>query len=406
MSGHPKFGLNSGRLLSLFLLALVVDVGGAFGIKYGISVLILAWVLYHRALLSGLASPFRLELFLFGFAPLLLAVVSIAFRSIHPVTVLQHSLFLGTWLLLPVTLRLSVEELSERYLQVLCLGAGIVIATFVLQGALAASGQSDWIFAIRRFFVQNRMGLIGPRPVEFLEIGYIPGVYYRWTMLLIPATVLSLGSHLSRRALLIVAVLLTLSTGVIVFTLAGLILAALLSDRQTLRRVTAVLLIVFLVAGIAAAAGYSPLLGWITSKFSPEQRGAERKLAQVENIARLVTQDGTTLMVGMGVGSTFYSEFLQQQVVGVEVSQADMIRQFGLPYSLAFFLYVGWLALRLIRVGGRALLWGSGLLAFFCATATNPLLLSPVFFAVLVLARALLHVSTEKSELSGLTESR
>ena len=103
------------------------------------------------------------------------------------------------------------------------------------------------------------------------------------------------------------------------------------------------------------------------------------------------------LLIGSGVGSAFYSVGADGVVTNVEVSHFNLLRQFGIVYTLLFVGYVGGVFAGLLRSDGMGRRLGVGLAMIFLAAGTNPLLLSPVFFLVLVLGRAYLaHWARER----------
>ena len=174
--------------------------------------------------------------------------------------------------------------------------------------------------------------------------------------------------------------------------LAGLVLGLLVDPRTPVSRFgrLAAALLVVAVSGVALAiaSGLGPLLLTLVEKFTSSSESTSIKLGHIQSIMELVSGDAWLLLFGTGVGSSFYTVGFDEVVSNVEVSHFNMLRQFGVVYTLAFFAYVAWVTLTLFRtdVDGRRLSVGIAML--FVAAGTNPLLLTPVFFLALVMGRA------------------
>ena len=79
---------------------------------------------------------------------------------------------------------------------------------------------------------------------------------------------------------------------------------------------------------------------------------------------------------------------MDKVVTNVEVSHFNLMRQFGVLYALGFFLYVFILFISLYKLDKTGRLLSIGIMTLFIAAGTNPLLISPVFFLLLVISRA------------------
>ena len=378
-------------LYGFFLAAIVLDVGGAFGLKYASALLVAAYLLLYAGRIWLPVSLLYVELTLFAAAPALLLALSVARFHVPVGAAVGGLLFLSTWIVFPLLLRLPREKIVSFFTTSMYWGAILTLAAFVVILGMYLAGRLDLVARVNELAYQYNLGYFGQRPGTGGVTLFVPNVYFRWTMLLIPA-IACLAAQPRRLSVVLAAVVATLSTAAIAFALAGLVLGLLVDPRTPVSRfgrVAAVLLVVA-VSGVALAiaSGLGPLLLTLVEKFTSSSDSTSIKLGHIQSIMELVSGDAWLLLFGTGVGSSFYTVGFDEVVSNVEVSHFNMLRQFGVVYTLAFFAYVAWVTLTLFRtdVDGRRLSVGIAML--FVAAGTNPLLLTPVFFLALVMGRA------------------
>jgi hypothetical protein len=398
-----RFCRTSARwLYVLFLLSLVLDIGGAFGLKYAVGTLIgLLLVLCPGALWVPRSFLWR-EGVLFVLLPAGFLGLAVVVLDVPPGLAGGSLTYLAVWMIFPLLLQLPRKWLVEAFVTVM-VGASLVV--LVLAGVLVAAfvwGRLDLVLIVHEFSATYRLGYLGQRP-DSMAWTFLPNVYFRWMMLLIPAAVLVVGRPLYQAIPVLLAVLVSLSTGLVLFAGLGLVAALALAPDTGPRKRHAVRL---KYAGIAAAmvlimvvSGLSEARFMVTGKLSTASPSTSVKMGHIASIQDILVARPAVALVGMGVGSEFYSRGAQAVVADVEVSHFNMVRQYGLLYTLLVFAYVAFIAVRLWSsdlIGKR---WAIGLLALFGAAGTNPLLLSPVFFTVLVIGAA--YVAPYRQELPG-----
>ena len=147
------------------------------------------------------------------------------------------------------------------------------------------------------------------------------------------------------------------------------------------------------------------IINFVLSKFSPNSESIAIRMGHIDSILGVLSTSIWTLLFGSGVGSTFYSVGTNSIVGGteyaVEVSYFDLVRQFGLLYGLALTAYCIVLVLAVRRTDATGRLLALSIVILFLAASTNPLLISPVFFLVLVISRA--YVTVAKMEARSYT---
>ena len=133
---------------------------------------------------------------------------------------------------------------------------------------------------------------------------------------------------------------------------------------------------------------YQVILTYIMSKLGRSSSSTMIKIGHIKTVLDLVFKDVVTFLFGMGLGSSFYSYGVNQMVSNIEVSHFNLIRQYGVLYSICFFSYVFMVFVSLLKTDRNGKLLSIGLAMLFLAAGTNPLLLSPVYFLVLIISRA------------------
>lgn len=362
--------------------SLVLDIGGAFGLKYTVSALLLVWVLVLIAK-TGIRRDLSIEfgvLLYFG-----LSLCYSLFRGIELSDIYGQLSFVVYFTLLFVTLTIPRRETEQSFRRMMIFASLIVIGTFTSILLFPVSAVA-WNFLGDNY----RLGYLGLQSIGDLTL---PNVYYRWSMWLVPAFIVCIGRH-SRAAVLIgLAALITLSTSVIVFTLLGAGLLAFVFGSQfskNLRSMTvvAILAVVILVVFESVFSVSGDLYQNIVSKFSASSVSTSVKIGHIEGVMQSMQSSIPNMLFGTGVGSEFFSPGVDGYLVNIEVSHFNFVRQFGLIGGAVFFGYVFYVVFCAYRTDALGKRWSIGLLMLFIAAGTNPLLMSPVFMVVLVTVRS------------------
>lgn len=404
--GTPDVSTGSAPLATalymLFMSALILDTGGALGLKY--SAFLLVTLYLGIAAVTGRATvPLRvlvIEGLLFGVAPVFFLYLAVTAYGVAPSTAVGRLAPFITWLLYPVLLKVdSRERLVSVFSRAILFGAVLILVMFGVLIGLYALDRVDTIVAINTFTDSHRLGYFGVKPLDTGTTFFFPGVYFRWSLLLIPAAIIAFARGGVRFFTTVAAILASASAAALVALVLG--VGCVLFDHRlsrSLRRRYAhrafVLAIGLGVLGVALyRAGFGGAVELIVGKLSSASTSV--KIGHIQSIIDESTQSIGRLLFGMGVGSTFYSAGAGDFVSDVEVSHFELVRQFGLVYALAFFTYVGWLTAAVWRTDGNGRLLGIGLMLLFIAAGTNPLLLTSVFFILLVVCRAYLTIAAK-----------
>lgn len=96
----------------------------------------------------------------------------------------------------------------------------------------------------------------------------------------------------------------------------------------------------------------------------------------------LAGNDLFSLIFGFGPGSTFNSSVFGSNTSNIEIDHINIIRKFGLLFFLLFTTQVAYIFIKLRRIKRYNV--ATGLFFSFLLAGTNPVLLSPVFFIILI----------------------
>jgi len=414
-----KFSLQLPQILySLFLAAIIIDVGGSFGLKYASFFIIVGYLLFSIAIQKKeIKIPFSfliLEGGLFFIAPLVFLTLAIAVFSVKPSAALMEITPFGIWLLYPLFLLIRPKEkIISLFTNALFFGAILIIIIFCTICVFHFFGQNEMIQKIYIFSYEHNLGYFGIKPFNETNSLFFPNVYPRWTLLLIPAAVLLMKDNGKKFIIVALATLLTTSTAAILFMICGIfwvcfnrIWAGKISKQYAIKFIL-VISIIFVFISVVYFLKYTYILEHIITKFEADSPSTSVKIGHIHSILNYILSDPVILLVGMGVGSTFWSIGTSSYVSNVEVSHFNLIRQFGLPYAMVFFLYVFVLFSRLYKLNdeiGRPL--AIGLMTLFVAAGTNPLLLSPIFFLVMVISRAYITLIAREQRQSRIAHTK
>lgn len=393
-------------LYGLFLAAIIIDVGGSFGLKYLSFALIVSYLSAKFLIYKSIKIPFSffvIEGGLFFIFPLIFLILAITVFFVTPSAALGEITPFAIWLLYPLLLLIHPKEkIISFFTNALFFGALLIVAIFCTIYLLHLSGQDEFIKYIYIFTYKYNLGYFGARPFEDTHSLFFPNVYPRWTLLLIPASVLLIRDDVKKFIIVALATFLTISTAAIVFMICGLFWAAFGGTlfgkihKIYVKRFINIVFIILISTTVLYFSGNMYIVEHIVSKLG-ESPSTLVKIGHITSILNAISADPITLFVGMGVGSSFWSTGTSNYVSNVEVSHFNLIRQFGLVYSTIFFLYVIILFSKLYQLKDESgKLLAIGLMTLFVAAGTNPLLISPIFFLVMVISRAYITLTVKE----------
>lgn len=370
-------------LCLLTLLILLVDIGGGFGIKYVAISLLLIWAA-ALIVIYGLHKKLLIEMGIITTcvaASMLYAVI----RGVNINDVISESSYVIFVVFFVVIQKVPRAEVSELFIKVIVAGSLLIIFTFILIYTVPSS-----VELFGNLGKTYRLGYLGIKEIG----GYLfPNVYYRWSMWLIPAFVLSIGRYNVATLIIGIACLITLSTSIIFFSLLGIAILFFAAARPaklikiSIRNILTLAIILSL-PPIIFSDIIGELISHVTYNFSSTSQSTSIKLGHIDGVFDALQVSWVNLLFGMGVGSEFYSPGVGRFVINVEVSQFNFIRQYGLILSLLFFGYVLYMVACAYQTDQLGKRWAIGLLMLFFSAGTNPLLMSPVFIIVLMIVNA------------------
>lgn len=261
------------------------------------------------------------------------------------------------------------------------LEAGALILGLVVVG-LAVVGSVNPVLGlmVNEAFLSLNSGYLGSRQFGGIQLTMI---HFRTSPVLIIAFILSFrrfvdqrGSkriaELIRLSILVAALVLSASRGIILFSLIGILILAFIKsvDRRYLRY------LIFLTGVLALTASF---VLRETEVFSGEETSNSIKLRHIESFDSLTDREPSVLLWGKGLGSTYYTEGFGQETFQTEVTFFDMVRYWGLPITVLILL--------IIVVPGRPRVRLEIVIAFGCYflnAMANPLIFNSTGMLVIV----------------------
>ncbi|HEF1855179.1 MULTISPECIES: hypothetical protein [Bacillus] len=394
-----RFSINNKTIYAFFLFCLILDFGGAFGIRYSALSLVTFYVLIKMAQGQILIPKNFLitEGFLFLILPLLIVSYSAIVYDIPLVNSLGEITSFAIWIIYLILINLeSKDELIKPFKKTGFICSLIVIFTFILIYCLILLGRLDIVLNLQTMANDFRIGFIGltPTPGGLSYTNY-PNVYYRWTMILIPISLLFLKDKKIKFLLIMTSIFLITSTGVILFALLGLAFYLLINGIIKKQFVNS---FVILFLGFLFLLLFSMIIDIsnVTDKLSSDSFSTSIKLGHIESALTEIFRTPTTFLFGMGLGSTFYTVGINEFTSAIEVSHLNLIRQFGILYFILFCSYIFVVSVKLMKTDDLGRMLGISLISFFIAAGTNPLLLSPIFILYLVICRTYLTLDSKE----------
>ena len=366
----------------LMLLALIVDVGGGFGIKHLAVVGVVIWsgVLVFN---SSFYKAFWEELTVCVF--LTASILYSVFIGINFLDIYYQSSFIVFFALLFILIKIPRRVLISTYCNVLVVGSIIIIIIAFLLSLLSVSNAMFFNHVGNTY----GLGMFGPKQPGDLNF---PNIYFRWSMWLIPAFIMTWRKRRKSNLLIGVSIVMTTSGAVVAFSFFGVLLLHIktkVSPVVSQKNIVFVLLS-SLVLALLLGFIYADAEIWytqISSKFSPASESSSIKIGHIRGVLDSISSI-PALLFGTGVGSSFYSPGVDRVVINIEPSHFNFLRQYGLFTTLVFFGYICHVIIAVFLTDEMGKRVSVGLLMLFIAAGTNPLLLSPIFMIVLLIARA------------------
>jgi hypothetical protein len=128
--------------------------------------------------------------------------------------------------------------------------------------------------------------------------------------------------------------------------------------------------------------------GVLRSMFDPQDVSNATKIAYLVDYSAILT-DPKTLLLGQGLGTRFFASGLGEVVSITELSYFEIVRTYGIIVGVAFFLYLIYPLILLVRSRDPKYYFTVGYAAYLLGSYSNPYLLSSSGMMVLGLVVAM-----------------
>jgi hypothetical protein len=362
-------------LVQLFILALFIDIGGKFGIKYLVFVVVLMvsiMLLAKGSRYKSMSIDVYFAFFIFLYS-ILGFILGARLDSIY-----SQVGFIMYFFLMPVLTKSNTRKVFSFFENASFYAAVVIIFIFV---GLYLFPELNW--TLNKFSIEYGIGYLGLKS----DLGNIPNVYFRWTAWLLLGFSISLYcDHLLKSLVIFIASLLTLSTAIISATLVIYFIYL-----KNTKKIANYRMVIVILAILISMYFYPLLFENFISKFSSDSFSTSVKIGHIISAINEWLSNGSSFLFGMGVGTEFFTMGTNSNTVAIEPSYANLLRQFGIIGSTVFLLYISHVFL-MIKSQDR-LVQGVkyGIIGILFVGATNPIFFSVLlFFPLLILKSHLL----------------
>ena len=380
-SPRPAHALNY-WLLGFLMFANVFDMGGGFGLKYLSYVAVLAGMFLQVPVNRLVVWELLLFFVILIAVPSLSLLVGLSNGGDLRVGIGQITPFFPAFLLLLFLRSEHAWTAWHYWYSAMKLLALLIIVFFLVMVVFSRSAILSVLVDILN---STGQGYFGAREIGPISI---PNVYFKATLFIVPAFAYALFSGHKVSALILAGGLaMSFSKAAFVFCMLLLFLAwirnlsrARLSAVQTIG--IGVLGFVLYWAATDILVGYMSL---VIDTLSGRSETASVRLGHATSVLSLFASNPVYMLIGQGVGTEFYSEGASAFVTDIELDHLDAIRQFGLPWFIAFTLLFASICASLIARQGK----GDGaaaiaLISLYIVAGSNPVLINPLTLILLV----------------------
>lgn len=358
-------------LISIAFAVLAIDMGGQIGLR---NIVLPTCLLL--LVVRGISLPRKniiLFFFLFVVYPAFLLMLGIARDSDVGLAFSQYQstlLAFVLWVVLSSYSHLPLEKILFRALAFTALLA-IVLAILLI---LSFPGVEEWI----AYLHDKSAGYFGVFSVAGVEI---VNIYFKSTLFFVPAALYFL---LMRRFVLYFICLLGLvvavsKTGVFFVVFIGVI--CLVKMGGALSKFSLISVFALVVAVVFS----TPIAELFFEVVEGRSETVDVRVRHLGSVLNLFSESLLSFLFGSGLGVGFYSEGAGEYITNFEIDHLNTIRKYGLLWFFVFFCMVFRMSYKCICshvVDDRVV--GFCLLICFVVAGTNPVLLSPIFFSLLV----------------------
>lgn len=366
-------------LLSLIVFALIFDSGGELGLRiYALGLLALTSALRFRGMRLH---AMEMLVWVNAFYLLIPSLIASVLKSVPFATILVWTFPILTFPLILAVVRANRVTVDHF------INGGLLFSLVILILFYGRLNHIEQISTVYDYLAERSAGFFNEKKVFFDDA--MPVVYFQGTLALVICAVLSIGRHRYVAYTIICAALLVAPSRF------GLVLS-LVFGFSTLcirhHRSRGFWLIFGLTVAMSIVATFSLPKSFVEI-FSSEAEGSRIRLLHVESVMDLVDQKPYVLLFGDGPGTTFFSRGFDDMTDNIEISQLEILRKFGLPFTLALTLFLGSVCWRLLRRRYHSLALSIG--AHYMVALSNPVLFS--LPATVLLAIAIVTLQSKSS---------
>jgi hypothetical protein len=356
----------------MLFAVLAIDMGGQIGLRN----IVLPACLLLLFVLRGIAFPkkyFILFFSLFIVYPTLLLMVGITKNADIGIAFSQYQSTLLAFILYVVLSGYSHISLEKILFGALALTAlfAIVLAILLI---FRFPGVEEWLAHLH----DNSAGYFGVRPVAGAEI---VNIYFKSTLFFVPAALYFLLTRQFVMYLIcFLGLVLAISKTGVFFSIFILVFYLIKNGATLSKFIWIAVLSVFLMAASA-----TPIAELFFEIFEGRSETVDVRVGHLKSVLNLFSEDPISFIFGFGLGTGFYSEGAGDYIVNFEIDHLNTIRKYGLLWSCIFF----WLVFRIAYISIRSRhiddrVMGFSLLIGFFVAGTNPVLISPIFFSLMI----------------------
>lgn len=372
-------GAVASFVIGFMMFANVVDMGGAWMIKY-LSVFVAAgYVLLNAGRLHFKKTPLLIVLLIFGVGPawaLMNGILSGGKLSVATTRVTPFYVGIIYYLLLSRGgSRLALRVFFRTVLGLAVVTILLIVGLFLFPDFPPLAAAFDYLKTLDD--IQGKFGRRALGPIAWYSI------YFKATLFYVPGFVYYLyRERFAYSAVLFVALALSVSKSGIL--LCGLFTGWFVLTNGSLRLQAGALGMVGILTALAiyvvdieVTMAYAE---YFVETVTGEAETSQIRIGQLASFLDLMGEHPTYLLWGQGVGTGFYSLGNEEFTYNIELAHIDTVRQYGLIWFTGFSSCVAYVALRLIRLEDRTDNGlGYALVGLFIAAGTNPLLITPLF---------------------------
>jgi hypothetical protein len=373
MGLHLRLGRSSieNVLIAAMFMAVALDMGGQIGIRDIVLSLGAVMLIVVRRIV--IPRQFALLFALLVVYPTVLLLIGVLKNVDQSVAVSQYKSTVLAFILLVILSNSPYANLAKILYYSISFTALIAVVL-----AISLSLDINAFNGLIQRLHEESAGYFGLRGTgEFI----IPNIYFKATLFYVPAALYFLfrGNNIVYFICVMGLVAATSKVGML-FVLIGTILFLFRKGN-----ISSKILIGVFVSLLLLFIFQSPIIKLFYEMQEGDDSTIQVRIGHMISILQLFSDHPFGFLFGFGLGTDFYSEGVGQYVTNIEVDHLNCIRKYGLIWSCIFFGIVLHTSIRSIKSHVKEIrILGVCLISAFIVAGTNPVLISPVFFLILL----------------------